>query len=88
MNRKRKRERAIRQQHNFCFFCWEPMAESSLDLPESAVLISLDPDGAPWPRFMTWPRFVAGHRECAGDFNDARQPTTKAYSLVEPVRTD
>ena len=78
--KKRKRERAVQQQDNFCFFCWKSMEESLLDLPDSACLVSLDPPGAPWEPYMHWPRFVAAHVRCASEINDMRQ-ASEGYVL-------
>jgi hypothetical protein len=77
----RKREKAVQQQENFCYFCWTPMLPASLEHDDSACLVNLDPDGAPWRRFMHWPRHVAAHVRCATDINEMRQPG-KSFSLA------
>lgn len=78
---KRKRERSINQQENFCFFCWGTMLPSALDHEDSACCVNLDPPGAPWKSFMHWPRFVAAHVRCAREFNEMRFPG-QTFALV------
>lgn len=82
----RKREQAIESQKGFCFFCWLPMLEPGLELPDSARLFTLDDGGAPWQRRPQ--RFVAAHNRCCEEVIEMRGSVQHAYAVKNenPIR--